>query len=27
LKDNYSAEASLLKDSKNTVEVKVVEKW
>jgi hypothetical protein len=26
LKDNYSAEASLLKDSKNTVEVKVVEK-
>jgi len=27
LKDNYTAEASLLKDSKNTVEVKVVEKW
>ena len=27
LKDNYTAEASLLKDSRNTVEVKVVEKW
>ena len=27
LKDDYTAEASLLKDSKNTIEVKVVEKW
>jgi len=26
LKDDYTAEASLLKDSKNTIEVKVVEK-
>jgi hypothetical protein len=27
LKDDYIAEASLLKGSKNTIEVKVVEKW
>jgi hypothetical protein len=27
LKDDYTAEASLLKNSKNTIEVKVIEKW
>jgi hypothetical protein len=27
LKDDYKAVASLLKNSKNTIEVKVIEKW
>jgi hypothetical protein len=27
LKDGYMAVASLLKNSKNTIEVKVIEKW